>query len=149
MSIQLIVDEPYARVWADEAVPCIVVQLHSFANRDQFKALMNAGLAHYQAHSHPARRWGWVGDTRRMSAIPKDVQQWLAQEWNVHAYAAGLREISIVTSENIMGQLATQQYAQQALAQPEKYQLQPVYYSSLAQAQEGAAKRCAALQAAE
>lgn len=45
MSEQIILDEPYALVRADTAVPCIVVQLHAFANREQFKHMMNAGLA--------------------------------------------------------------------------------------------------------
>lgn len=71
-----------------------------------------------------------------MSAIPAEVQRWLAEEWNVKAYEAGLREMSIVTSQNVQGRLATQQYAQQAV-------LDPVYYSSLEQAKAGAAKRAA------
>lgn len=145
MSQQIIVDEPYALVWADEEVPCIIVQLHSFANRTQFKELMNAGLAHYKAHSLPKQRWGWIADARNMSAISKEVQQWLADDWNTRACQAGLQEVSIVTSNNILGQLATQQYAKQAVAQPEKYVLEPVYYDSLEEAKKGVAKRCSAL----
>lgn len=147
MSEHPIVDEPYTLVWADAMVPCIIVQLRAFANRDQFKQLMNAGLAYYQAHSRPKQRWGWIADTRHMSAIPQQVQQWLADEWNVQAYQAGLREMSIVASTNILGQLATQQYAAKAVAQPERYVLQPVYYASLEEAKLGVTKRCAALNA--
>ncbi|MGI4886611.1 MAG: hypothetical protein ACRYFR_16780 [Janthinobacterium lividum] len=141
MPEHIIVDEPYATVLADAAVPCIVVQLHAFANRTQFKQLMEAGLDYYKAHSQSAQRWGWIADTRNMSAIPLQVQHWLAQDWNVRAYAAGLREMSIVASANIMGQLATQQYAQRAVAQPDKYVLEPVYYVSLAEAKQGVMKR--------
>lgn len=131
MSEQLILGEPYVRVWANAVIPCIVVQLRAFANRTQFKALMNAGLAYYQAHSQPTRRWGWIADTRHMSAIPQEVQQWLAEEWNKQAYAAGLREMSIVPAANILGQLATQQYAERAVAASGQAGLQPVYYESL------------------
>ncbi|UOG77360.1 hypothetical protein MTX78_23315 (plasmid) [Hymenobacter tibetensis] len=143
MSQQIIVDEPYALVWADEEVPCIIVQLYSFANRIQFKQLMNAGLAHFKAHSSVKQRWGWIADTRNMSAISKEVQQWLADDWNMQAYRAGLREVSIVTSHNILGQLATQQYAKQTVARPEKYVLEPVYYDSLEQAKQSVTKQCA------
>lgn len=147
MSEQILLDAPYALVRADTTVPCIIVQLRAFANRDQFKAMMNVGLAHYQAHSRPTRRWGWIADTRYMSAIPQEVQQWLAQDWNVQAYQAGLREMSIVTSTNILGRLATQQYAEKAVATPERYVLEPVYYESLEEAKQHVTRRCAALSA--
>jgi hypothetical protein len=145
MSEQLILEESYVRVWANAAIPCIVVQLRAFANRTQFKALMNAGLAYYKAHSQPTRRWGWIADTRLMSAIPQEVQQWLADDWNMQAYAAGLREMSIVPAANILGQLATQQYAEKAVASPGQAGLQPVYYESLEEAQRAVALHCAAL----
>jgi hypothetical protein len=143
MSTHILVQESYVTVLADESVPCIIVELHAFANRDQFKSFMQVGLAYYQAHSQAVRPWGWIADTRQMSAIPKDVQHWLAEDWNVQAYAAGLREMSIVTPANILGQLATQQYAQLALAQPEKYVLKSVYYPSLEQAKQSVAKQSA------
>ena len=141
MAEQIIVDESYVTVFADEVVPCIIVQLHAFANRDQFKQLMDAGLAYYQAHSRPGQPWGWIADTRHMSAIPMEVQDWLAQNWNVRAYDAGLREMSIVASSNVIAQLATQQYARKALAQPNGHILEPVYYDSLEEAKRGVVRR--------
>lgn len=80
MSDEIILDAPYALVRADRTVPCILVQLHTFANRDQFKQLITAGLAYYQAHARLTRCWGWIADTRHMSAIPQEVQQWLSDE---------------------------------------------------------------------
>ncbi|MGI4759502.1 MAG: hypothetical protein ACRYF0_02260 [Janthinobacterium lividum] len=141
----ILLDEPWVLVWADSSVPCIVVQLRAFANREQFKNLMNVGLAHYKAHSQPTHRWGWVADTRHMSAIPHEVQQWLADDWNKQAHQAGLREMSIVSSANVLAQLATQHYAQKTVEQTSKYTLEPVYYASLAEAKKGAAQRCTAL----
>jgi hypothetical protein len=145
MSEEIIIDMPYALVRADKTVPCIIVQLHAFANREQFKHFMNEGLAYYKAHSQPTQRWGWIADTRHMSAIPQEVQQWLADDWNLQAYQAGLREISIVSATNILGQLATQQYATKAVAQPERYVLEPVYYESLEAAKREVTQRCASL----
>lgn len=147
MSEQIILDEPYAIVRANTTVPYVLVQLRTFANRDQFKHLMNMGLAYYKAHTRPTRRWGWIADTRQMSAIPQEVQQWLAETWNVQAYEAGLREISIITSSNILGRLATQQYAEKAVAHPDRYVLEPVYYESLEAAEQQVARRCATLSA--
>lgn len=143
MSDHIILDAPYALVWADPTVPCVIVQLRAFANRDQFKQMMNAGLAYFKAHSNATRRWGWIADTRQMSAIPQEVQQWLADEWNVQAYQVGLREMSIITATNISGRLATQQYAEKAVANPERYILEPVYYDSLEEARRDVTQRCA------
>lgn len=147
MSEQLILTELYGAVVANAAVPCVIVRFQGFANRDEFKRIMNSGLAYYQAPCRPAQPWGWVGDTRQMGAIPKEVQQWLTSDWNVRAYAAGIREISIIVSENIFGQLATQQYVQQTVARQENYEIEPKYYDSPAAASAGAARRCALLRA--
>ena len=148
MSDQIIFTESYGSVLADESVPCVIVQFHGFANRDQFKHIMDSGLAHYLAHSTPGQPWGWVGDTRQMGAIPKEVQQWLTDDWNLRAYAAGIREISIVVSENVFGQLATQQYAHKTEVTTDKYELEPAYYDTLDSAKLGAAARCAAIRRA-
>lgn len=145
MADKVILSEPYGAVFADDAVPCVVVQFHDFANREQFKNIMSTGLACYLAHSQPGAPWGWVGDTRRMGAIPKEVQQWLTDEWNKQAFAAGIREISIVVSENVFGQLATQQYVQQTTAVQDAYELIPRYYKSLEEAKQGAAQRLTTL----
>ena len=68
MSEEIILNEPYAQVRADNAVPCLIVELRAFANSEQFKHLMTVGLAYYKAHRLPTRRWGWIADTRQMSA---------------------------------------------------------------------------------
>jgi hypothetical protein len=141
---QVILSETYGSVLANEQVPCVIVQFHGFANSEQFKYVMDTGLAYLQAHSKPAQPWGWVGDTRSMGAIPRQVQEWLASSWNVRAYAAGIREVSIAVSQNVLGQMATQQYATKTVAE-QRYEIEPAYYESLAAAKQGAAKRCALL----
>ncbi|MGI4742833.1 MAG: hypothetical protein ACRYG7_47350 [Janthinobacterium lividum] len=140
-----LVDEPYASVWADKMVPCVIVQFHAFVNRDQFKQLLTVALAYYKAHSQPARPWGWIADTRNLSAVSMEVQQWLAQDWNAQVYEAGLREMSIITSTNIMGKMATQHYTQRAAAQANSYHLKMVYYESLEAAKQSIAQRSSAL----
>lgn len=64
MSEHLILREPYVTVLADPTVPCIIVQLHAFANREQFQRFMNLGLDYYQRHTSPQQPWGWIADTR-------------------------------------------------------------------------------------
>jgi hypothetical protein len=143
----VVLAESYGSVLVDANVPCVIVQFHGFANAAEFKHLMETGLAYHTAHSRPEQPWGWVGDVRQMGAIPQAVQDWLAADWNRRAFAAGIREISIVVAKNVLGQLATQQYAQKTVAHRDQYEIEPAYYPSLAQAKQGAAARCAALRA--
>lgn len=138
MPDQVLFSAPYGSLLLDEQVPCLISQWHGFANRTDFKTLLTFGLTYYQAHSTPAHPWGWVADTRHMSAIPQEVQQWLTQQWNADLFAAGLREMSVVTSDNIFGRLAVTQYAQDTQAQQPQYELATAYYPTLEAAKQGA-----------
>ncbi|WP_072144897.1 hypothetical protein [Hymenobacter sp. AT01-02] len=75
MPDEVLLDEPYGSVLVDSRVPCVIVQFHGFANKTQFKHVMDAGLAYYSQQSTPQKPWGWIGDVRQMSAIPQEVQQ--------------------------------------------------------------------------
>jgi hypothetical protein len=130
--------EPYGSVLADARVPCVIVQFHGFANRDEFVNIMDSGLAYYEAHATPENPWGWIGDVRHMGAIPQAVQEWLARNWNIRAFQAGVREVSIVVAENVLGQLATQQYVQNTTARKGQYEIATATYPSLAAAKQGA-----------
>jgi hypothetical protein len=138
MSDSIIFDRPYGRVLVDAVVPCLTTQWLSFANGPDFIALMQAALLYYEAHATPAHPWGLVADTRHMGAVPAKAQAWLISEFNPRATAAGLREVSVVVSDNVFGQLGTQQYAQQTAAQRDKYELHAIYYQSVAEAKAGA-----------
>jgi hypothetical protein len=138
MPEEIILAEPYGSVLADSTVPCVIVQFHGFANSAQFKHLMTTGLTYFAAHARPEQPWGWVGDVRHMGAIPKEVQDWLIAEWNLRAFEAGVREVSIVVADNVLGQLATQFYVQNTTARQDQYEIHTAYYPSLAAAKHGA-----------
>lgn len=136
MSEQTILATSYGIALVDESVPCVITQWHSFANKTEFIALQGAALAYFEQHSTLARPWGWVGDVRRMGAIPEEAQRWLQAEFNPRAIAAGLRVVSVVVAESIFGKIATERYAQQTLTQAAT--LGVSYYPSLEEAKAGA-----------
>lgn len=146
MAEQLILAESYGEALADEDVPCVIIRLFGFTSGPQIQQFSTAALDYYKAHSRPERPWGWLADARHLSAIPQKTQQWLQEVWNVAAYQAGIREISIVVAANVQGQLATQQYSQHLQTTPQLV-IEPAYYASLDEAKRGAARRCAALRA--
>ncbi|RZK91800.1 MAG: hypothetical protein EOO62_33980 [Hymenobacter sp.] len=136
MSEQVILTTAYGVALVDETVPCVITQWHGFANKAEFIALQGAALQYFEQHASPATPWGWVGDVRRMGAIPEEAQRWLQEEFNPRAIAAGLRVVSVVLSESIFGKIATQRYAQQTLTQAAT--LGVAYYPSLEEAKAGA-----------
>ncbi|MBH8560061.1 hypothetical protein [Hymenobacter negativus] len=144
MPDSVIFSQPYGRVLVDAAVPCVITQWLTFANRADFIALQEAALVYFEAHSTPAAPWGWVGDIRRMGAIPAEVQEWLSTEFNARAVAAGLREVSIVEAENVFGQLAAQRYAHNTAHATPVTGLATALYPTLARAKNGARRALAA-----
>ena len=138
MPYEVILAESYGSVLVDRGIPCVIVQFHGFANTVQFKHAMETGLAYYAQHSTSARPWGWIGDVRLMSAIPREVQDWLVTNWNLRAFQAGIREVSVVQAENVIGELATQEYIRNTAARRNQYEIYAVYYPSLPAAKQGA-----------
>jgi hypothetical protein len=138
MPDEVVLSESYGSVLADAQVPCVIVQFHGFANRAEFMNIMETGLAYYEAHAAPGQPWGWIGDVRHMGAIPQAVQDWLTTSWNIRAFNAGVREVSIVVAQNVLGQMATQQYVQNTTARKDQYEITTATYPSLKAAKEGA-----------
>lgn len=136
MSEHLILATSYGTALAAAAVPCVITQWHGFANKTEFIALQGAALAYFEQHATPNHPWSWVGDVRRMGAIPEEAQRWLQDEFNFRALAAGLRVVHVVAAESIFGKIATQHYAQQTATTAA--QLGVAYYASLEEAKAGA-----------
>ncbi|WP_460676800.1 hypothetical protein [Hymenobacter coalescens] len=117
MSDVVIQAESYGSLLFAPEVPSLVVQWHGFANSQQFRGLMDEGLTQFGEQAQRTWPLGWIMDARQMSAITPADQIWLETDWNPRAYAAGLRHIGIVTSENIFGRIATQVYIANSVAQ--------------------------------
>jgi hypothetical protein len=146
MSEQIILATPYGTALADAAVPCVITQWHSFANKTEFIALQGAALAYFEQHSTPDRPWGWIGDVRHMGAIPEEAQRWLQDDFNPRALAAGLRVVSVVVAQSIFGKIATQHYVHQTTMKTAALGIS--YYASLEEAKAGAQQEVQARQTA-
>jgi hypothetical protein len=66
------------------------------------------------------------------------VQVWLITDWNLRTFQAGIREVSVVQAENVIGELATQEYIRNTVARRDQYEIYSVYYPSLKAAKQGA-----------
>jgi hypothetical protein len=131
MPDQVIFSEAYGTVLVDTSVPCIISQWHTFANKQEFRTLLETAMTYFDAHSSPTKPWGWIADSRHMGAIPAEVQQWLHTVFNQRITTAGLREMSVVVPETIFGKMAVQQYKQNIEQEDTFYELETRYYNSL------------------
>jgi len=116
-------------------VPCLIVAWYSFANSEQFRSLMNRGLELYIDEARRTRPLGWLADTRHVSAIRAADQEWLANDWNPRAYAAGIEHVSFVVPETVFGQMAVNNYTGNAVASA-AYSISPDQHRTLAEAKE-------------
>ncbi|MBT2557794.1 hypothetical protein J7E24_08355 [Hymenobacter sp. ISL-91] len=133
MPDRILITETYGSMLLAPEVPCLIVQWHSFANRQQFQSLMDRGLALYIEESHRTRPLGWLADTRLVSAVTPDDQHWLRTDWNPRAHAAGIRHVSFVSPESVFGQMSVQGYTANT-ANADAYTIEVVHYRTLPEA---------------
>ncbi|MFD1874085.1 hypothetical protein [Hymenobacter bucti] len=108
--------QPYGALLLAPEVPCLMVAWYGFANSEQFRELMNRGLELYRAEAQRTQPLGWLADTRGHSAIRTADQQWLAADWNLRAYQLGIRHVSFVVPESVIGQITVNTSSSNAMA---------------------------------
>ncbi len=106
----VLIAEPYGSLLFAPEVPCLIVQWHGFANSSAFRSLMDRSLALYKAEARRTKALGWLADTRRLGALRSDVQQWMKDDWNLRATAAGIRHVGLVAPETVFGQISVGTY---------------------------------------
>lgn len=103
-------EESYGRVLLAPKVPCIIIAWNGFANSEQFRFLMNRGLELYVAEAARTQPLGWLADTREVRAVKPIDQEWMQDNWNARAFAAGIQFVSFVVPETVFGQISVQSY---------------------------------------
>ena len=131
MPTSVILTRPYGLVLAETSVPCLITQWRAFASAAEFIALLEAALPHFEKQSTPEQPWGWVGDVRRLAAVPVQGQDWLLTDFMPRAAAAGLRELSLVQSPAALSLLPAQRYVHGISTSGIPYTLRTAYFSSL------------------
>lgn len=129
----VLIEESYGSMLLAREVPCLIVQWHGFANRQQFQSLMDRGLALYSEEARRTQPLGWLADTRHISAITPADQQCLNTDWNPRAYTAGIRHVSFVLAENVFGQIAVQNYTSNTEAAA-AYVIEPAHFRTMPEA---------------
>lgn len=119
MADTLLYTQPYGAITLAPEVPCLVVSWHGFANSEQFRDLMDQGLALYRAEAQRTQPLGWLADTRSHSAIRTADQEWLTADWDLRAYLAGIRHVCFVVPTSVVGQITINTYSTNAVTSAE------------------------------
>jgi hypothetical protein len=106
--------QPYGALLLAPEVPCLVVAWYGFANSEQFRGFLNRGLELYRVEAQHTKHLGWLADTR--GHIRAADQQWLATDWNLRAYQAGIRHVRFVEPESVSVQITVNMSSSNALA---------------------------------
>ncbi|RFP66086.1 hypothetical protein D0N36_05015 [Hymenobacter lapidiphilus] len=130
-----LITETYGSMLLAPEVPCLIVQWHTFANRQQFRSFMDRSLELYIQEGQRTRPLGLLGDTRQVGAVTPDGQNWLRTNWNPRAYAAGIRHMGFVASESIFGQISVQSYTDNTEA-ANAYAINIAHYNTLPEAKQ-------------
>ncbi len=133
MSDTVVHAEPYGSLLFAPKVPCFIIAWHGFANSEQFRFLMNRGLELYEAEAARTQPLGWLADTRDVQAVKPTDQEWMHTDWNLRAYAAGIRHVSFVVPETVFGQISVQSYTSK-VAGTSTYDIETVQSPTLKEA---------------
>ena len=133
MSDVVLIAEPYGSMLFAPEVPCLIVQWHGFANSTEFRSLMDRGLDLYRAKARQLKPLGWLADTRLVSAVRAETQQWMKDDWNLRAAKAGIHHVSFVVPETVFGQISVGTYSEN-VAKADAYAIDPRQHRTLAMA---------------
>jgi hypothetical protein len=81
-----------ASVRWDEEGSTVLVEWEGWADSDEFKTLLEAGLRALSAHSGSR----WLADCRRQRTLKLADQEWGDRVWLPRAVAAGLKRFAVV-----------------------------------------------------
>lgn len=115
MADTVLYTQPYGAISLAPEVPCLIVTWYGFANSEQFRELMDQGLALYRAEAQRTQPLGWLADTRGHSAIRTADQEWLTTDWDLRAYLAGIRHVCFVVPDSVVGQITVNTYSSNAV----------------------------------
>jgi hypothetical protein len=100
--------EVYLHIEYSEEAAAVVVNWIGFADDEELKAGMEAGLQLLKDKG--ATRW--VANAANMEGGFEDSNDWLEQDWTPRAQAAGLQVVAFVVSQDVFNQFSTTEYAE-------------------------------------
>jgi hypothetical protein len=114
-----LVEETYGTIEYDPSVPSITASFTGFMSTEQFKAFLEKGLKFLIEKKKNHKHLLWLADTSKHAVQPDKDVQWVADEWNPRALAAGIRHVAFVLPEKAFAVRSVQNYKEKSKEQTE------------------------------
>ena len=92
----------------DPSVPCIIATHIGFAPDDEFKNLLNLGLAFAIEKKKTNSKIGWLANTLLMDG--NTTAEWAASEWNPRLVAEGIYHLAFVSPKDVFAEMQIREY---------------------------------------
>lgn len=86
----------------DEELECVVMDWEGFVSGEPFREAMNAAIDLVRERGTDKL----LGDSREMSTLDQDDQEWSFADWSPRAETAGLEHLAAVYSESVVAAMS-------------------------------------------
>ena len=98
----------YGTLDYDPSVPCIIATHIGYATDDEFKEILNLGLAYAIVKRKAHGKIAWLADTLLMDG--NTMAEWSATDWAPRVQAGGIYHIAFVSPKDIFADLQIQEF---------------------------------------
>lgn len=98
-------------VYFDAETPCIHLSVEGFVRSEAFRKMADEGLKHWISYAKTHGNMLWLADSRQLGALSKEDMDWLENNWNPRAAAAGLDTIAFIIPESAFGAMTVKSYS--------------------------------------
>lgn len=93
----------------DEDLDAVVMDWHDFANGEEFREGLDAGLELV----NEKRASNWLADLREMGTVTDDDQEWSNTDWFPRAMESSLTSMAIVQPESVLAEMSVENIMQE------------------------------------
>jgi hypothetical protein len=102
-------DSSFLTAQYDERLDAVVMKWHDFAEGDDFREGLDAGLELIQEKEAS----NWLADLRKMGTVSGDDQEWSNNDWFPRAMETALTHMAIVQPENVVADMSVENIMQE------------------------------------
>lgn len=113
--MKLLFEHAGGTIHLDPSIPCTVYRTSGFMSSEDYRtfALGHLSVFEKEQNNYP-NLCAILTDTREQDTVEAEDLDWLQSEWMPKAKAIGVRFIAMMVSDNVFGQYAVEDFAENA-----------------------------------
>jgi hypothetical protein len=100
--------QKYGTLDYDPSVPCIIASHFGYATDNEFRSLLNLGLAYALENKKDHASMGWLADTLLMEGNTS--AEWAVSDWNPRLFAGGVSHLAFVQPKEVFAEMQIRDY---------------------------------------